>query len=165
MGIFNISSFSLHIHDYSQHLRLSTKFSWLWPHLAFWCVTVSNFICHLLSPDFRRLWQTSVMPYPNPVTVHQQLAFGWPASKEAMLMKIINWFKFLVIFIKSVFSHLCDLFLWFSCDIVLRSMSLDLTNNESTSVQVIAWCHQATSHYLSQCWPRSVSPYSVPRPQ
>ena len=24
----------------------------------------------------------------------------------------------------------------------------------------MAWCPQAPSHYLSQCWPRSVSPYS-----
>ena len=29
----------------------------------------------------------------------------------------------------------------------------------------MAWCRQATSHYLSQCWPRSVSPYGVTRPQ
>ena len=28
----------------------------------------------------------------------------------------------------------------------------------------IAWCHQATSHYLSQCIPRSLSPYDVIRP-
>ena len=35
----------------------------------------------------------------------------------------------------------------------------------STSVQVMAWCRQATSHYLSQCWPRSMSPYGVTRPQ
>ena len=34
-----------------------------------------------------------------------------------------------------------------------------------TLVQVMAWCHQATSHYLSQCWPRSLSPYGVTRPQ
>ena len=26
----------------------------------------------------------------------------------------------------------------------------------TTLVQVMAWCHQATSHYLSQCWPRSM---------
>ena len=31
--------------------------------------------------------------------------------------------------------------------------------------QVMAWCRQATSHYLSQCWPRSMSPYGVIRPQ
>ena len=32
-------------------------------------------------------------------------------------------------------------------------------------VQVMAWCHQAPSHYLSQCWPRSMSPYGITRPQ
>ena len=44
-------------------------------------------------------------------------------------------------------------------------MSLDLTDDKSTLVQVMAWCHRATSHYLSQCWPRSVSPCGVSRPQ
>ena len=29
----------------------------------------------------------------------------------------------------------------------------------------MTWCHQATSHYLSQCWPRSMSPCGVTRPQ
>ena len=29
----------------------------------------------------------------------------------------------------------------------------------------MAWCHEATSHYLSQCWPSSLSPYGVTRPQ
>ena len=32
-------------------------------------------------------------------------------------------------------------------------------------VHIPAWCHQATSHYLSQYWPRSVSPYEVTRQQ
>ena len=44
-------------------------------------------------------------------------------------------------------------------------MSLDLTYDKSTLVQVMAWCRQATSHYLSQCWPRSLTPYGVTRPQ
>ena len=44
-------------------------------------------------------------------------------------------------------------------------MSLDFTDDQSTLVQVVAWCHQATCHYLSQCWPRSLSPYGVTRPQ
>ena len=35
----------------------------------------------------------------------------------------------------------------------------------STLAQVMAWCCQATSHYLSQCWPRSLLPYGVTRPQ
>ena len=49
--------------------------------------------------------------------------------------------------------------------IVLKWMPMGLTDGKSTSVQAMAWCHQATSHYLSQCWPRSLSPYDVTRPQ
>ena len=44
-------------------------------------------------------------------------------------------------------------------------MSFDLTEDKSILVQVMAWCRQATSHYLTQCWPRSVSPYGIIRPQ
>ena len=32
-------------------------------------------------------------------------------------------------------------------------------------VQAMAWCRQATSHYMSQCLPRSLAPYGVTRPQ
>ena len=42
------------------------------------------------------------------------------------------------------------------CEIALIWMSLDFTDDHSTLVQVMAWCRQATSHYLSQCWPRSL---------
>ena len=49
--------------------------------------------------------------------------------------------------------------------IALRWMSQDRIDDKSTLVQVMAWCRQATSHYLSQCWPRSVLPYGVTRPQ
>ena len=50
-------------------------------------------------------------------------------------------------------------------EIVLRWILLDLSDDKSTLVQVMAWCRQATSHYLSQCWPRSMSPYGIIRPQ
>ena len=52
-----------------------------------------------------------------------------------------------------------------SHEIALIWMSLDFTDDQSTLVQVMAWCHQATSHYLSQCWPRSLWPYGVTRRQ
>ena len=52
-----------------------------------------------------------------------------------------------------------------SCEIALIWMSLDFTEDQSTLVQVMAWCRQATSHYLSQSWPRSLLPYGVARPQ
>ena len=44
-------------------------------------------------------------------------------------------------------------------------MTKDLINGKSTLVQVMAWCHQATDHYLSQCWSRSLSTYGVTRTQ
>ena len=52
-----------------------------------------------------------------------------------------------------------------SCEIPLSWISLNLTDDKSTLVQVMAWCHQATSHYLNQCWPRSMSSYGITRPQ
>ena len=52
-----------------------------------------------------------------------------------------------------------------SCEIALIWMSLDFTDDESTLVQVMVWCRQAPSHYLRQCWPRSLSPYGVTRPE
>ena len=51
------------------------------------------------------------------------------------------------------------------CEIALRRMSLDLTDDKSTFVQVKAWCRQATIHYLSQCWPSFLWPYGVTRPK
>ena len=52
-----------------------------------------------------------------------------------------------------------------SCELALICMSLDLTDGKSTLDQVMAWWCQATSHYLSQCWPSFLSPYGVTRPQ
>ena len=44
-------------------------------------------------------------------------------------------------------------------------MSLDLTEFKAAMVQVMAWCHPATSHYLDQCWFRSMLSCGVTRPQ
>ena len=52
-----------------------------------------------------------------------------------------------------------------SCKIAFRWMPMDLTDDKSRLVQVMAWCPQATSHYLSQCWPSSMSPYGITRPE
>ena len=52
-----------------------------------------------------------------------------------------------------------------ACEISLIWMSLDFIDGQSTLVQVMAWCRQATSHYLSQCWPSSLSPIDITRPQ
>ena len=48
-----------------------------------------------------------------------------------------------------------------SCKIALIWMSLDITDDPSALVQVIAWCRQATGHYLSLCYP-DLCRYMVP---
>ena len=43
-----------------------------------------------------------------------------------------------------------------SCEIALSEMPQSPVDIMSTLVQVMAWCRQATSHYLNQCWPSSM---------
>ena len=38
-------------------------------------------------------------------------------------------------------------------------------DEKSSLVQIMAWCRQATSQFLNQCWPSSMLPYGVTRPQ
>ena len=67
-------------------------------------------------------------------------------------------------YILGIFKLILITYGWgFSCEI--SWLSLDLTDDNSTLVQAMAWCHQATSHYLSQCWPNLMSPYGITRPQ
>ena len=51
-----------------------------------------------------------------------------------------------------------------SCEIGVRWVPQNTSDDESTLVQVMAWCRQATSHYLSQCWPKSMLLYGFTRP-
>ena len=51
-----------------------------------------------------------------------------------------------------------------SFEIALRWMSLDFTDDKCILVQVMAWGHHATSHSLSQCWPRSMPQYGITKP-
>ena len=44
-------------------------------------------------------------------------------------------------------------------------MPQDPIHDGSTLVQVMAWCRQATSHYLGQCWTRCMLLYGIIRPQ
>ena len=66
-----------------------------------------------------------------------------------------------VIFKENLVNAGCGI----SCEIALRWIPLDLVEDKSTSVQAMAWCPQASSHCLSQCWSRYMSPYGVTRAQ
>ena len=55
-----------------------------------------------------------------------------------------------------------------SCEFALWWMPQYIIDDELTMVQVMVWCRQATSHYLIQCWPKSVSslsPKKLTRPR
>ena len=49
--------------------------------------------------------------------------------------------------------------------IALRWMPQNPNNDRLTLVQVMAWCHQATSHYLNKCWSRLMLPNDVTKPR
>ena len=67
-------------------------------------------------------------------------------------------------FREVLFKLISTIDVWgIACEIAIRRISLDLADNKSTLVQIMTWCRQATSHYLSQCWPRSLSPYGITR--
>ena len=76
----------------------------------------------------------------------------WPLGGFDWSLKLVNFKLISPINIWSIY-----------CEIAIRWIPQYLT--DQTLVQVMAWCHEATSHYLSQCWPRSLSPYDVTRPQ
>ena len=48
-----------------------------------------------------------------------------------------------------------------SCEIALRWMPQKTSADKSPLVQVMAWCWQATSHYLNQWWPSFVLPLGL----
>ena len=52
-----------------------------------------------------------------------------------------------------------------SCQMAFRWFPQYFTDDMLALVQAMAWCHQATSHYLNQCWQGYVLPYGVTRPQ
>ena len=73
----------------------------------------------------------------------QYILTHWPWGGVAVIQRVYIMFK--VIIQNIGFST--------GSEIALRQIPQHLTNENSTLVPVIAWCHQAPSHYLSQCWP------------
>ena len=51
-----------------------------------------------------------------------------------------------------------------SCEIALRWMPLDLMDDKSVLIQIMAWCLKAPSHHLNQCWTQFIPPYGITRP-
>ena len=54
---------------------------------------------------------------------------------------------------------------WWPRFLVWNCPLMNVTDDKSTLVQVMAWCRQATSHYSSYCWPRYSSSCGIARLQ
>ena len=74
-----------------------------------------------------------------------------------------TWTKYILLWCFKIFILMIHI-LSNSCEIGLSFVTKNPIDDKSTLVQVMAWCRQATSHYLSQCWPRSMSPYGITKP-
>ena len=103
---------------------------------------------------------------------HCTLRTVWLPCMQSM--HISNWhtepFSFLIDNALKYFS--CSLYtsihncIWgTNCEISFSPIPESFTNDESKFVQINVRCWQAISHYLSQCWPRSMSPDDVNRPK
>ena len=116
-----------------------------------------------LGTNFTQIWIKIQFPFQIHVTIiYKMVAILFrPQCVNSLAPGTFEWnFKWVIFMINSVIDGWC-----ISGKIALRWESLDLSDDKSTLVQVVAWCRQAASHYLSQCWPRSVSLYGVTRPQ
>ena len=124
------------------------------------CLQCSSYIfTHAFEVLHRVLFQILINGFGGP---------DFPQMLEDTLWKINSLApsRFWLNFRGVIFKQILVIDGWvISCEITLRWMSQGHTDDKSILVQVMAWCHQAASHYLSQCWSRSLSPYGVTKPQ
>ena len=58
-----------------------------------------------------------------------------------------------------------SLIIWNSSLVIWNSSMVSLTKEKFKLAEVVAWCHQAPTYCLSQCWHRSMWSYGFTRPQ
>ena len=87
-------------------------------------------------------------------SLHRHIVYLWliqcPVLSPGRGIHIFKNLKLNDKFCQHIFVH----FLW-------NCTEIDANNLESALVQVMLWCHQATAHYLSQCWLISLSPFGI----
>ena len=92
-------------------------------------------------------------------------AHGRQHFEMHLFFKLIDPWEFGYDYKNVILSLVLQTGIFRTYDNVIRWMPQDVTDDKSTLVQVMAWCRQATSHYLNQCWPRFMLPYGITRPQ
>ena len=108
------------------------------------CPSYFVFVCERVSFESRLLWDSIIAHVSGAVN---PLAPGrCQKCCRNFIFKCIFWYIYLMDFHWNWSGELAT---------VLKS----------ALVQVMAWCRQATSHNLNQCWLMFLSPHGVGRPQ
>ena len=140
-----------------------------WEAFKFW-----DLVCLILETLRYIKWENMFMfPHRNQHLKGLKVTFDWqPFSACKYTWDFFRWVnslapgRFQINFRQVIFMLTLVNCGWgISHEIALRWMPLDLTGDKSTLIQVMAWCRQATSHYLNRCWLRSISPNGITRPQ
>ena len=90
-------------------------------------------LCHSILGEWHDRWVKSHKSYHKCHDVYSLAPRRCNSNLKSIIFKLI---------IQN--TSLCT-----QCEIVVKWMPQEPTNEKSTFVQVMAWCHQATSHYLS----------------
>ena len=108
-------------------------------------------------------WWPMNSPHKGPVTrkkfTFDDVIVFYCFHRQEIWMKF--WMSNFQVIFCAFFIHI-----WYiCCEIVLKWMPLDNSDDKSTLVKVMAWCREATRHYLNQCWHNLMSPYCVAKPR
>ena len=76
--------------------------------------------------------------------------------REEMSQLIVPWRMWLWFQTCKSLTQLGYSYLQYSSKHYLEKMPQDFDDIKSTMIHIIAWWHQAWSHYLNQCWPISL---------
>ena len=139
----------------NDHIKyIYARFMYLNCHWSYWMDAtlhvLNSYRCiSVYKPFWYNLFNLSMLVNGNNVVVNSLAPGRFGYSIKLLNSKLISTFNILSIF----------------CEIAIRWMPQHPTDHKSTLVQVMIWCRQVTSHYLSYCWPRFLSPNDVTRPQ
>ena len=108
-------------------------------------------------------------PIDNILALFQIMAWRWPGDKPLSETMMVSLLTHICVarpqWVKRFSNLLYRIVAWAFAVKLLTGKCHRNSNEKSTLVQSLVWSCQAVSHYLSQCWPRSMWPYGIPRPQ
>ena len=107
------------------------------------------------------LWgkSTGGLPSQRPLTRSFDVFFDLRMNKQLSKKWRRRWFETPV---RSLWRHWNAI--WFADCYLQNSLPRDINDDKTLLFMIMAWCRQAPTHYLSQCWPTCITPYGVTGP-